>query len=251
MTGFAKATKQSTGGSGVKMEAPLLGEGGYPARLLRITDLGEQAGSDQYPDPSYKMSFTFECLDEFMVDAEGKELPTEPRTFDYDVSYNLDGFMGDRSNIYKIMTALDGFDVDYEELLGRPLTISLVVQGTRKDPEKKYNKLVGVSAMRTKDAEKASPLVGTPSIIHMSMLTKDIYENQVSKRGGEWSHQGKIKNALNLWTEYEEFALSMDWVKPAVIEQAPEESFEQSDADLDVATGGTVPAATAEVDPFA
>lgn len=250
MTGFAKATKTSVGGSGVKMEAPLLSEGGYPARLLRITDLGEQAGSAQYPDPSFKMAFTFECLDEFMLDLEGKEILTEPRTFDYEVSYNLDGFMGDRSNIYKVMTALDGFDVAYEDLLERTCSINLVEQGTRKDPAKKYNKITSISSMREKDAARAGPILGTPAIIHMSMLTKEVYAT-VSTRGGEWSHQEKIKGALNLWTEYSEFAESMGWEKPVVIEQAPTESFAESDADLDTATGGTIPTDSVEVDPFA
>ena len=40
--------------------APLLEAGGYPARVVRIVDLGKQPGSVKYPQPVFKMLVTFE-----------------------------------------------------------------------------------------------------------------------------------------------------------------------------------------------
>ncbi|UYD72105.1 hypothetical protein [Vibrio phage vB_VpaM_VPs20] len=218
---FEQATKQSAGGNGgVKMEAPLLEAGGYPARLIRLVDLGLQPGSQQYPEPQYKMAFVFECLDEFMVDEEGKELLDQPRIFDYEVSYNPDGFMGDRSNIYKVIDALEGFEIPLADLLNKVCNINLIEKGTRADASKKYNKITGVGTMRAKDAAKYE---GTTAISEMWVFSlsknpsKEEFEKQ-SKRGGDYSHQAKIKANLELWSKNEELALALGLEKPPVVD---------------------------------
>lgn len=220
---FEQATKQSAGnGSSVKMEAPLLEAGGYPARLIRLVDLGLQPGSKQYPEPQYKMAFVFECLDEFMVDEDGKEIQDQPRIFDYEVSYNTDGFMGDRSNIYKVIDALDGFEVPLADLLGKICNINLIEKSTRADADKKYNKITGVGTMRAKDAAKYEGSEPQSEMWLFSLSknpTKEDFEKQ-SKRGGQYSHQEKIKANLELWTNNEELATSLGLEKPPVVDHS-------------------------------
>lgn len=46
--------------------AALLEAGRYPARVVRIVDLGKQPGSVKYPQPVFKMLVTFELLEEYM-----------------------------------------------------------------------------------------------------------------------------------------------------------------------------------------
>jgi hypothetical protein len=259
---FEQATKQSAGNAGgQKMEAPLLEAGGYPARLIRLVDLGLQPGSAQYPEPQYKMAFVFECLDEFMVGEDGKELTDQPRIFDYEVSYNPDGFMGDRSNIYKVMDALEGFEMPLADLLGKICNINLIEKATRGDAAKKYNKITGVGTMRAKDAAKYADEKAISEMWLFSLSknpSKEEFEKQ-SKRGGQYSHQEKIKASLELWTKNEALALALGLTKPEVMDHGAnhDQDDEAGDGyDLDTANaeaesamaGGT---AEAGDDPFA
>ena len=103
------AFKKATQATSNKTKAPVLQNGGYPARLVQIVDLGMQPGSQMYPDPSLMMDFRFELLDEFMQDEDGKELLDQPRLLSYECSYNADGYMGERSKIFKVMVATNAF----------------------------------------------------------------------------------------------------------------------------------------------
>jgi hypothetical protein len=257
---FDQATDKPAGNAGPKMEAPLLEAGGYPARLSRIVDLGEQPGSKDYPEPQLKMALVFECLDEFMCDEEGKELPDVPREFDYEISYNADGYMSERSNIHKVMTALSGFGKPLQTLLGTPCTISLIQKGTKKDATKKYNKVTGVTSMRPKDAEKADPLKGETLFFSLdTSATKEMFD-KLSTRGGEYSQQNKIKTALNLHKEAPQLADALGVEKPPVVDHGADlpvgegnaADFTESDKQIEEVMGGTVPPAVdASVDPFA
>lgn len=257
---FDQATDKPAGGNGVKMDAPLLENGGYPARLLRIVDLGEQPGSQQYPNPAYKMALVFECLDEFMRDEEGKELEDQPRTFDYEVSYNLDGYMSEKSSIHKVMKALDGFGVSMQTLLGKPCTISLVQQAGKKDPTKFYNKVTGVTAMRAKDAERYGPLQLESYIFNLdAAATKEQFE-KLSTRGGDYSQQNKIKGSLSLHKDAPQLAEALGIEKhvvelPEAGTDAPavsEEEILKQEADMEAALGGgNAPVVDESDDPFA
>ena len=250
---FEQATEQSKN-PGVKMDAPLLADGGYPARLLRIVDLGEQPGTAQFPTPAYKLSFVFECLDEFMVDEDGKELEDVPREFEYEVSYNTDGYMSSKSTIHKVMTALNGFGKPLQSLLGTACTISLVQKATKSDATKMYNKVTGVMAMRAKDAERYGPLKMKPFVFSLDAnATKEQFE-ELSKRGGQFSQQAKIKQSLSLHKDAPQLAAALGVERPEMppVEEQESADFTQSDADLAQVMGGTTTAPEiAEDDPFA
>lgn len=181
-------------------KAPMLEAGGYPARLVRLIDLGKQPGSGQFPDPSYKLSGTFELLDEYMKEMnedgtpvmiqdpdedEGvlmmKNLEDKPRWFDFEFTYNPDGYMGDRSHIFKFMTAVDAFEVlanpaavppieghaakQLSELLGEALTVNLSVYTKKegKNAGQQANKIVSFAPMKSKEKKAARELIN-PSV---------------------------------------------------------------------------------------
>jgi hypothetical protein len=193
---FNQASKQSQGGgTGVEMVAPLLDAGSYPARLVQIVDLGMQPGSSMYPEPKLKMEMRFELLDEFMEDKEGKELENKPRWFSYELTYNADGYMGDRSNIYKVFDALNGFEKHPKDLLGTPCNVAIAV-GLKKDGKTKKNKITGVSAMREKDAVKA-PELQNPTL-YFSLMEPDMDAWAKLSSKGQWSQQNKIKTSLEI-----------------------------------------------------
>lgn len=254
---FDQATEKSAGGNGQKMEAPLLEAGGYPAVLIRIVDLGLQPGSAQYPDPQYKMALVFECLDEFMVDENGKELLDVPREFDYEISYNADGYMSTKSKIHGVMTALEGFNKPLKDLLGSVCTIALVTKATKADANKKYNAITGVTAMREKDRAKyQGPFKLEQWMFSLDKtVTKEDFEKQ-SSRGGQYSQQSKIKQALNLLEDAPQLAaaLGVTALPDVPAPEAPSDAdLAKSDAEVEAALGGGVPpeADEAEVDPFA
>ncbi|AII26822.1 hypothetical protein AH6C_068 [Aeromonas phage pAh6-C] len=260
---FDKATEKSAGGNGQKMEAPLLALGGYPAVLIRIVDLGEQPGSAQYPDPSYKMALVFECLDEFMVDEEGKSLPDVPREFDMEVSYNLDGYMSPKAKLHGVMTALEGFDKSLNELLGTVCTINLIQKATKADATKKYNAISGVAAMREKDKERyPGPFKLEQWVFNLDAnTTKEDFEKQ-SSRGGQYSQQSKIKGALSLHKDAPQLAAALGVEAPKMIDHGADKPVgeagaafdeEEQNKQIEAAMGGAaVPTegAGAEPNPF-
>lgn len=244
---FKKATNKPAQSFG---NAPLLDEGSYPARLLHIYDLGLQPGSAQYPKPQHKLAMVFECLDEYMQTEEGADITDQPRTFSYEMSYQTDGYMSDKSTIFKVMTALDGFNADLADLVGRPCLISLV-QKQSKDKSKEYNQVKGVSAMRPKDVANARQLVLGSMIFSLdSECTKEDFD-QLPSFGGEWSIQNKIKTSLSLHEDAPQLAAALGVEKPVVVVEDKAEDVTYDETVFEEDTGVPVAAAAAEVDPFA
>lgn len=190
--------------------APLLESGGYPARVCRIIDLGKQPGSPKYPDPSYKLLVTFELLDEYMkeVDAEGKmvmvqdpdedpgilmakNLEDKPRWFDFEFTYNPDGFMGENSHIYKFAKAIDALEVapnleqniqghpakNLPDWLTEPLIIGLVqyTKQSGKNAGQVANKVATFGPMKSKEKKEAKPLVNPTVFFDMSEPDMEVF----------------------------------------------------------------------------
>jgi len=211
-------------------KAPLLEAGGYPARVVRIIDLGKQPGSKQFPQPVYKLLVTFELLDEYMKetneagefimiqDPDGepgemiaKDLLDKPRWFDYEFTYNPDGFMGDRSHIYKFMQAVDAFEVKPNpeagiaghpakplcDLLGEPLVVNLVqyTKTSGKNAGQQANKVTAFMAMKSKDKREARPLVNPTIFFDLGNPDLETF-NKLPGGDAEWAVKNRILSNL-------------------------------------------------------
>lgn len=207
-------------------KAPLLEAGGYPARLVRLIDLGKQPGSGQYPDPAYKLLATFELTEEYMKEVDeagkiimvqdpdgepgeliGKDLLDKPRWFDFEFTYNPDGFMGDRSHIYKFMQAVDAFEVkpnpeaeikghpakQLNELLSEPLVVNLTqyVKKGGKNAGETANKITGFMPMKSKDKREARELVNTPLFFDLGNPDIETF-NKLPGGDAEWAIKNRI-----------------------------------------------------------
>lgn len=218
--------------------APLLEAGGYPARVCRIIDLGLQPGSAKYPNPSLKLLVTFELLDEYMkeVDSEGKmvmvqdpdeddgimmakNLEDKPRWFDFEFTYNADGFMGDNSHIYKFAKAIDALEVkqnleqgiqghpakNLPDWLGEPLVVGIVqyTKQSGKNAGQVANKVATFSPMKSKEKKEAKALVNPTVFFDMSEPDLEVF-NKLP--GGESPYA--IKNRITSGVDFYKTKLS-------------------------------------------
>lgn len=180
-------------GDKVKTTAPLLDAGVYNARILSIVDLGIQPGSPQFPEEKLKLEFRFELCDEFMCDEAGELLKDKPRVFSYEVTYNEDGFMSEKSSIYKLISAIpDGFTFDLHELIGKPVDVMIqkYVKKSGKNAGKEDNKVASILTMKAKDAAQAPQLVNTPMFFDMSEPTLEVWNKLYS--GNPYAQRDRI-----------------------------------------------------------
>lgn len=225
---FNTATQQS---NKTPSAAPLLESGSYPARVVRIVDIGKQPGSAKYPTPTLKMLVTFELLEEYMkeVDADGKPImvqdPDEddgvmmmkniedkPRWFDFEFTYNSDGFMGDNSHIFKFMKAVDalavpanleqgivGHDaVPLPDLLGAPLQVGLI-QKTRtggKNAGKVVNQVATFAPMKSKEKKAARELINKPVFFDLGNPDLEVF-NSLPGGDSEWAIKNRITRSID------------------------------------------------------
>lgn len=193
-------------------KAVLLEEGGYPARIVSIVDVGKQPGSEQYPDPSYKMNVTFELLDEYMTevnedgslvmmqDPDGepgemipKPIMDKPRWFDVDFSYNPDGYVGENSNLHKLMKAIGAFAAPanleqgiearpakpLKEWLGEALTVGIIRHTKTKGKKAGEidNRISSYTAMKSKEKKDARALINPTRFFNLGDPDIAVFNN--------------------------------------------------------------------------
>lgn len=243
--------------------APLLEVGGYPARVCRIIDLGLQPGSAKYPDPQLKLLVTFELLEEFMkeVDANGnmimvqdpdedegvmmaKNLEDKPRWFDFEFSYNADGYMGDNSHIKKFAVSIDALEVpanpeqgiaghaakELKDWLTEPLIVGLstYTKSSGKNAGQIANKITTFSSMKSKEKKVAKPLVNPTVFFDMSAPDLEVF-NKLP--GGDSPYA--IKNRITNGVKFNETALfALLGGKPVDTSTTNQATDEQVDAAL-------------------
>lgn len=217
----------------VPSAAPLLEAGGYPARVCRIIDLGKQPGSPKYPDPSLKLLVTFELLEEYMkeTNAEGamvmvqdpdedegvlmaKNLEDKPRWFDFEFTYNADGFMGDNSHIYKFAKAIDALEVkpnleqgiqgheakNLPDWLTEPLMVGLIqyTKQSGKNAGQVANKIATFSPMKSKEKKEAKPLVNPTVFFDMSTPDLEVF-NKLPGGDSPYAIKNRITAGVNFF----------------------------------------------------
>lgn len=255
---FKKPTLKATGGDGEFALRPLLEAAPYNARILQVVDLGLQPGSAEYPDPKHKLEITFELQDECMVDKEGVEIEGKPATFSMEIAYQPDGYMHEKSGIYKFYMAINPeMDKGPAELLDIPCTV-IMAQKIRKSGKQKgeaYSAVASVAPMKAKDVAKATPLVGEPLFFDLS---EPVFEDWARlTKGNQYAQQDKIKASLEFMTSPLAALLGIEAPEAEADGEADgvaAEAFE-ADAGTVASTGGAAPQNAAEEadeeDPFA
>ena len=246
---FKKPTLQSAPtGEGSGQYRPLLDAGMYNARILRVIDLGLQPGSQQYPEPKSKMEIEFELQDEFMCDKEGKPLEGVPAVFSMEFSYSEDGYIGDKSNLYKLYLAIDPeMNLSPEEWLGLPISVMLITKKRKsgKHAGEEYSNISAVAPMKQKDKDRATPLVGKAAFFDLSAPDMDVWATLL--KGNQYAQQDKIKAGLAYGSTPLPALLGEPVTQPDADHKQPQGDDEGAPSGNSAASEGTDPTD----DPFA
>lgn len=144
-------------------KAPLIDEGGYPARLQGVVDLGlqPQEYNGESKAPKNELWTTYELSDEFMPDEDGNPNESKPLWFSERFPLNnLDSDLAKSTKRYYALDPNEEEEGDWAELIGRPVNVAITVN-------KEYNNIGSTSAMRPKEAAKLPELVNPPRIFSM------------------------------------------------------------------------------------
>jgi hypothetical protein len=230
---FKKAVKA---GEAKKYGAtPLLDGGVYDARILSIVDLGMQPGSPQYPEPKPKLEFRFELLDEFMVGEDGSVDETAPRVFNYEVTYNEDGYMDEKANIYKLIAAIPaGFELELADMVGLPVTVMIqkYILKSGKNAGKEANKVTSVLPMKAKSIAIAGPLINKPLFFDLGEPDLAVWAKLY--KGNPYAHQDRIMASTSFAGSLLQKMLGIEPTPPDDdSDQDNDDGFPENDADQD------------------
>lgn len=185
-----KAPQQSNN-SDYKPQAALE-PGTYPARIVRVLDLGlqpQQPYQGQEKKPAHVINVTYELVDVFMVDDEGNDLEDKPRWISED--FPLNSLSSDLAKSTKRSNAIDPkneFEGDWSQYLGLPCLVT--TRNYKKKDGSLGDGVSNVSAVRSKDAAKMEELKNPAVFFDLSNPDLEIF-NKLPK----WM-QEKIQSNL-------------------------------------------------------
>jgi len=192
----ARKLPSSNSSNGPKQEP--IEPGTYPVRVVQVLDLGlqnQRAYQGKEKPPAYEISITYEFLDEFCLDEDGKEMEDKPRWLSETVPfYSLEVERAKSTKRYYAIDPNEEHEGDFTALVGSPVNCTVV---NNKSGDRVYTNVESLSAMRSRDAAKAAELVNPPKV-----FTLDEPDMEVFKSLPEWI-QDKIKGNL----EYQGSAL--------------------------------------------
>ena len=229
------ASKVPMSGSKERVEQPNLEPGLYPARLVQIIDLGLQPQRPylgQPKPPANEIQLTYELVDSFMIDKDGKDLEDKPRWVSETIPLlNLKADKAKSTQRYMALdpTVADGGD--FVKQIGKPVNVNIV--NNRGKDGKVYDNVSAIAPMRPRDAERTPELVNPSKVFVLDEPDLEVFNSLP-----EWLRD-KIKENLN----YEGSALQK------LVGGAPKpEQKKGKDADAEVQKGD--PEADAGDPPF-
>ena len=167
--------------------------GAYPARIQSVIDLGmqpQQYNGEEKP-PKQEIMLGYEFSDEFLQDENGEDNPEKPRVISE--RFALHSLNADRAKStirYKAIDPQLQYQGDFAQLVGRPVSLTIVQNKRRKDG-KVFNNVAGISPMRAKEEAKCPPLVQDEVVFDQSDPSPEAWVQL-----HEWI-QKIIKNGLN------------------------------------------------------
>lgn len=166
--------------------------GTYPGRLVHIIDFGLQPQKPYQgkpKPPANEIGLTYELVDEFMRDEDGKEMLDKPRWISETLPfYGLFADKAKSTQRYHAFDPSEDWDGDFAQAIGMPCNVTVVNNTVG---EKTFDNVATISAMRPRDAEKCAPLVNDPKVFDL-----DNPDMAVFAKFPKWI-QDKLKANLN------------------------------------------------------
>lgn len=233
------ARKIQTKSSGPQQEA--IEPGSYPARVVRILDLGVQKQrpyKGEEKSPKHMIELTYELVDEFCLNEAGEPDESKPRWVSEEFSLNsLDSDLATSTKRYNVLDPKEAFGGDFTQLIGCTCMVTVVQNpGSGKNADKIYNNVANIAAMRPRDAAQAPELVNPSKVFVLDEPDMEVFLSLP-----QWI-QDKIKGNLNFGGSALQQALEGGSVaqkpvakaKPKVAKQdAPEEPVEPEEGPED------------------
>ena len=227
MSSFNANNIPATGGK--RKRQPAVAPGAYPARVVSLILLGKhvQSFKGEEKPPALRLRMTYELLDEFLKDEDGKDMTDKPRWVTQE--FNFFSLKADKAISTKIYYALDPTEQhggDFSKLLGTPCIVTIANEKSKKTDDI-YEKVSAVSAMRDKEAQKAPELVNPPYLF-------DFYEPdmEVWERLPTWL-QDTVKNAVDFEGSAIQKALMAAGKDVSIPQQEEDEDVEQEEIEED------------------
>lgn len=181
-------------GNGPKIDP--IEAGAYPARLVQVIDIGVQEQGEfagKAKPPAQKIILTYELQDEFMKDDDGNDDEGKPRWMSEEFPlFNLQAERAKSTTRYKVLDPHSVFGGDFAKLLETPVNVSISKgPGKGKNAGRIYNNVMGITAVRPKDAARFRPLVNKAVAFDMDDPDMEVFEalpNWIKRR---------IEGALN------------------------------------------------------
>lgn len=184
----------AAGGSGNKVEQPPLEPGVYKARLVQLIDFGLQprdAFKGEAKPPANLLGLTYELVDAFMIDEEGKEIEDKPRWVSEQIPlFHISSDLAKSTKRYKAFDETLEFGGDWSKLIGMPCMVG-IAQSVSKKNGKIYDNVSAVSKMRDRDVKSLPELLNEPKMFDLDNPDMTIFGSFP-----KWI-QDKIKSNLN------------------------------------------------------
>lgn len=165
--GINASTAPFSGGN----RPPSLEAGSYPGRVVQVIDLGlqnQRPWKGETKSPAREIMLTYEFADEFMLDEDGQEQTDRPRWLSESFPlHNLEADKAKSTLRYKALDPTGRHGGDFLKVLGYAVNITVVQNPNKKNPERPYENIAGITAMRVKDIEKAPKLVNKPVVFDL------------------------------------------------------------------------------------
>lgn len=162
--------------TGDRVEQAPVEPGVYPARIVQILDLGLQAQrpfQGKEKPPAQEISITYELVDTFCVDKDGKELEDKPRWISETLPlYSISQDKAKSTQRYVAADPSGKFGGDFSKLVNAPVNVTIV---HNKVGEKTYVNVAGIAAMRPRDEAKCPELVNPAKVFDLDAPDMEIF----------------------------------------------------------------------------
>ena len=156
---------------------PNMEPGTYPGRVAQVIDFGLQPQrpyKGQEKPPAHIVGITYELVDCFLVDEQGKELEDKPRWISEDFPlYAITNEKARSTQRYLALDPTNQFDGDFSQVVDRPVNV-LVVNNKGKDG-RVYDNVGSISPMRPRDAANCAPLKNPPVVFSLDEPNLEVF----------------------------------------------------------------------------